>query len=104
MRRPTAHELSRFQAVDRDFSFIFPDEIQYAQIAAAIHALALPELTALRPVELYRNQEKFPGVYSILVRATFQSPTRTLTDEDLTRSWSAIIAALQALGGTIRDH
>ena len=104
LRRPTAQELSRFQSVDRDFSFIFPDSIVYAQLAAAIHALAIPELTGLRPVELYRNREKFPGVYSTLVRATFQSPTRTLTDEDLTRSWAAIIAALQALGGTLRDH
>ncbi len=104
LRPHLAHELSRFQAVDRDFSFIFPDTVQYAQLAAAIHALAIAELTSLRPVELYRNAEKFPGVYSTLVRATFQSPTRTLTDEDLTTWWAAIIAALQGLGGTLRDH
>ena len=104
LRRPIARELSRFQAVDRDFSFIFPDAIVYAQIAAAIHALAIPELIRLHPVELWRNQQKSPGVYATLVRATFQSPTRTLTDEDLTTWWAAIISALQALGGTIRDH
>ena len=104
LRQPVARELSRFQAVDRDFSFIFADSIEYAQIAAAIHALGIAELVNLRPVELWRNREKAPGVYSTLVRATFQSSTRTLTEDDLTGWWAAIIGALQALGGTLRDH
>ncbi len=104
LRRPLARELSRFQAVDRDFSFIFADTVTYAHMADAIHALAIAELTSLRPIELWRNQEKLPGRYASLIRATFQSTTRTLTDDDLTGWWAAIIAALQALGGTIRDH
>ena len=103
LRRPMARELSRFQAVDRDFSFIFADSVTYAQLAAAIHSLAIAELQALRPIELWRT-DKNPGVYSTLLRVTFQSPTRTLTDEDLTTWWAAIIAALQALGGTLRDR
>ncbi len=103
LRRSTAHELSRFQAVERDFSFIFPDAILWSQIEAAIRALGIEELQRIQPVEIWRDQKKFPGVYSSLTRVTFQSPTRTLGEADLTGWWAAIIAALQILGGTLRD-
>ena len=103
LRRHTARELSRYQAVDRDFSFIFPDAIVWSQIEAAVRALGIDELQRLQPIEVWRDAKKFPGVYSSLTRATFQSADRTLSDADLTVWWSGIIAALQGLGGTLRD-
>ena len=101
LKKITAHDLSRFQAVERDFSFVFPDESQWHTIASAIHALAIPELQSLKPVEVWRNA-KFPGVYSLLIRTIFQSHDRTLRDDELTAWWSAIIATLTSLGGTLR--
>ena len=103
LHTPLARELSRFQAVERDFSFTFPDAVQYGSIVDAIDALKIAELQQLRPAELWRDRVKFPGVYSTLLRATFQSMDRTLTDEDLTGWWASIIAALQQLGGTLRS-
>ncbi len=101
LKRVTARELSRYQAVERDFSFVFPDGIQWHTIAAAIHALAIPELQTISPVEVWRNK-KYPGVYSLLVRITFQSHERTLAEDELTAWQSAIIATLTQLGGTLR--
>ncbi len=103
LRRATARELSRFQAVDRDFSFLFPDAVTWAQIGATIRALHIEELHRLAPVEIWRDPKKSPGVFASLTRVTFQSPHRTLSEQDLTGWWSAIIAALQGLGGTLRD-
>ena len=103
LKKITAHDLSRYQAVERDFSFVFPDATQWQAVSSAIHALAIPELQSLKPVEVWRDQKKFPGVYSLLLRTVFQSNDRTLRDEELTDWWSRIIAALTALGGTIRD-
>jgi phenylalanyl-tRNA synthetase beta subunit len=101
LKKVTAHDLSRFQAVERDFSFVFPDATQWHTIASAIQALAIPELQSLKPVEIWRNA-KYPGVYSLLLRTVFQSHDRTLRDEELTQ-WSAqIIETLTALGGTLR--
>jgi phenylalanyl-tRNA synthetase beta chain len=102
LKQVTAHDLSRYQAVDRDFSFIFPDAVQWQAVAGAIHALAIPELQTLKPVEVWRNEKKYPGVYSLLTRAVFQSSERTLRDEELTAWSSAIIETLTSLGGTIR--
>ncbi len=102
LRRVTAHELSRFQAVERDFSFVLPDAVQFHTIAAAVDALAIPELQSRKPVEIWRDAKKYPGVYSLLLRTVFQSHDRTLRDEELTTWSSRIIDALTALGGTLR--
>ena len=101
LKRITAHDLSRFQAVERDFSFTFPDAIHWHAIASAIEALAIPELQSLKPIEVWRDAKKFPGVHSLLVRAVFQSHDRTLRDDELTRWHSDIITTLTTLGGTL---
>ena len=102
LRRASARELSRFQAVQRDFSFTFPDAVLWTEIAAAIEALSLSELRALEPIEVWRDRKKHPGVYSSLIRVVFQSPDRTLVDTEIAAWSNAIIAALEALGGTLR--
>jgi phenylalanyl-tRNA synthetase beta chain len=102
LKRVTAREISRFQAVERDFSFVFPNAVQWHTIAAAIHALAIPELQAPKPIEVWRNEKKFPGVYSLLLRTVFQSHDRTLRDEELTQWSTQIIETLTSLGGTLR--
>ena len=102
LKRITAHDLSRFQAAERDFSFIFPDATQWHTIASAIEALSIPELQSLRPVEVWRDRKKYPGVYSLLVRTVFQSHDRTLRDDELTQWQSQIINTLTQLGGTLR--
>jgi phenylalanyl-tRNA synthetase beta chain len=101
LKKVTAHDLSRFQAVERDFSFVFPDATQWHTIASAIHAIAIPELQSLKPIEIWRNA-KYPGVYSLLLRTVFQSHDRTLRDDELTQWSTQIIETLTTLGGTLR--
>jgi len=106
LRRTTAREISRFQAVERDFSFTFFDAVQWGTIASSIHALAIPELARLTPVEIFRDAKAgatSTGKYALLLRCVFQSAHRTLREDELA-DWSGrLIAALTALGGTIRS-
>jgi phenylalanyl-tRNA synthetase beta chain len=105
LKRVTAHDLSRFQAVERDFSFTFPDTTQWHTIASAIHALSIPELLRLTPQEIFRDPKGkavAPGHYSLLLRTVFQSHDRTLRDEDLTHWSTQIIQTLTTLGGVQR--
>jgi len=102
LRQATAQELSRFQSVERDFSFTFPDRILWEQIAEAIRALDLPELRTLEPVELWRDPKKYPGVYSTLVRTNFQSLDRTLIDTELAAWSDSILQVLKQIGGVHR--
>jgi phenylalanyl-tRNA synthetase beta chain len=106
LRRATARELSRFQAVERDFSFTFADGVAWETVAAAIGALGIAELLRFAPVEVYRDAKGNAapvGHYALLLRCVFQSRERTLVEEDLTQ-WSAkVIAALTGLGGEMRS-
>ncbi|HUZ93773.1 MAG TPA: phenylalanine--tRNA ligase subunit beta [Edaphobacter sp.] len=105
LRQVTAREISRFQAVERDFSFTFSDSMQWQTIAAAIRALGIPELQRLAPTEIFRDAKGKsvpPGYYAILLKCVFQSNERTLREDELTTWWSNIIATLTKLGGTIR--
>ena len=105
LRRATAHEISRFQAVERDFSFTFADAVQWHTIADAIGALAIPELTRLIPVEIFRDAKAGSapaGKYALLLRCVFQSTQRTLREDELTEWSTRLIATLTALGGAIR--
>ena len=105
LRQPVTRELSRFQAVERDFSFVFPDSVQWSAVEAAVRGLGLPELQRLAPVEIFRDPKGkavAAGSYSALLRVVLQSNERTLTDEELA-GWSArIVAALEQLGGAQR--
>jgi phenylalanyl-tRNA synthetase beta chain len=102
LRRVTAHDLSRFQAVERDFSFVMPDSVQWHTIASAVDALVIPELQSRQPIEIWRDAKKFAGVYSILLRTVFQSHDHTLRDEEITAWSTRIIEVLTKLGGTQR--
>ncbi|HEY5055418.1 MAG TPA: phenylalanine--tRNA ligase subunit beta [Acidobacteriaceae bacterium] len=105
LKRATARELSRYQAVERDYSFTFPDAMQWGRIARTIEALAISDLVRLAPVEVFRDAKAATvpkGHHALLLRCVFQSHERTLREEELA-AWSAkIVEALTALGGAMR--
>jgi phenylalanyl-tRNA synthetase beta chain len=105
LRQPLAHELSRYQAVRRDFSFVFPEAVRWAEIAAGIDALAIPELISFEAKEVLRDakgERVTQGHYSLLLGAVFQSEARTLRDEDLQSYSGAIVDVLESKGGRRR--
>jgi len=103
LRSPRYQPLSRFPAVDRDFSFVFADSVRFERIESAVRALNIAELTSFKPVETFRGGSVPAGKYSVLLRAQFQSAERTLRDDEVAQ-WSAqIIKALEAIGGSLRS-
>jgi len=105
LRQPVAREISRYQAVQRDFSFVFADTVTWSAITAAIGALGVTQLTRVTPIEIFRDDKgkAVPaGHYSLLLRTVFQSNEATLRDEELSQWSASIIAALTALGGRLR--
>lgn len=105
LRQPVVRELSRYPAVERDFSFTFPDAVRWASVAEAIDALRIPELAARAPQEVFRDaggKAVAAHHYSLLVRTVFQAQERTLRDEEISGSAQRVIEALTALGGTLR--
>jgi phenylalanyl-tRNA synthetase beta chain len=102
LRQVRYEALPRFPAVERDFSFLFNDDVKFADIYQAVCGLGIVELRRFVPVEIFRGEQVGAGKYSILMRAMLQSSERTLRDEEVAQ-WSAQFAkTLEALGGTRR--
>src|SRR5579864_3861318 len=94
--------LGRYPAVERDFSFVFGDEVAFERMQTAVKAMGVPELRDVRPVEIFRGGSISGGNYSILLRVKFQSNERTLREDEVAQ-WSAkIVDALTKLGGVQR--
>jgi phenylalanyl-tRNA synthetase beta chain len=105
LRQPVVRELSRYQAVERDFSFVFPDAVTWAAVESAVSGLKLAELRSVAPVEVYRDAKGkavAAGSYSLLLRAVFQSNERTLTEDELAGWSERVVAAFKTLGGVQR--
>jgi phenylalanyl-tRNA synthetase beta chain len=103
LRVPRYEPLSKFPAVGRDFSFVFAESVTFAQISAAVGGLKIEELQSFVPAEIFRGGSVAAGSYSILLRAEFQSPERTLRDDEVAQWSGAIIKVLQASGGSLRS-
>jgi len=95
--------LPRYPAVERDFSFVFPDAVTFEAIQVAVEALRLTELRDFTPFEIFRGGKVGAGKYSILLRARFQSHERTLREDEVAGWSTQIVTGLQNLGGTLRS-
>jgi phenylalanyl-tRNA synthetase beta chain len=102
LRQSHFEPLPRYPAVERDFSFIFPDSVLFEKIQQAVSALSLGELHNFVPIEIFRGGAIPAGKYSLLLRATFQSRERTLREDEVAEWSSEIVRALEGLGGEQR--
>jgi phenylalanyl-tRNA synthetase beta chain len=102
LRTVKVSPLPKYPAVERDFSFIFPDAVEFETIRSAVTGLRLKALRSFAPGEIFRGGSIGAGKYSILLRARLQSDEATLRDEQIAQ-WSAeIVKALQGLDGVQR--
>ena len=95
--------ISKFPAVERDFSLVLPDELPYASLSSAIAGLAMEEIRGYYPVDRFRGGAIPPKHYSLLLRVTFQSQTRTLTSEEVSGLSQRLLTVLQGLGAQLRS-
>ena len=103
LREPRYQPISKFPAVERDFSFGFDDAITFERIKSAVEELGISELQRFVPAEIYRGEKAGTGKYSVLLHAEFQSKERTLRDDEAAQWSSQIIARLESLGGVLRS-
>jgi phenylalanyl-tRNA synthetase beta chain len=94
--------LGKYPAVERDFSFVFSDEVSFEEMRKAVAALDSAELLEFRPVEIFRGGSIAAGKYSVLLRVRFQSAERTLREDEVAQWSGNIVAALVKLGGVQR--
>lgn len=102
LREVRYEPLPRFPAVERDFSFVFDDKVEFEKIHQSLSGLGITELRSFVPAEIFRGENVGAGKYSILMRAQFQSSDRTLRDDEVAQWAGQIAKALEGLGGVQR--
>ena len=103
LRQPAYTPVSKYPAVERDFSFVLPEGVEFESIRRKLAALRIAELTAIVPAEIFRGGSLAPGTYSFLLRVRFQSAERTLRDDQVAAWSQQIIEVVGSLGGTLRQ-
>ena len=99
----TYRDVVSYPAVRQDLAFVVPEAVAAAELAAAMREAAGPELRDVRVFDEYRSEELGPGTKSLAFAVSFQSPERTLTDEDAAGLRGRIVAALaERFGAELR--
>jgi phenylalanyl-tRNA synthetase beta chain len=82
-----------FPAVHQDLAFVVDEDVPAGEVVAAMHEAA-PELRDAAVFDVYRGDQVPDGRKSLALRVAFQSPERTLSDEDAQQIRDRIVAAL----------
>jgi len=83
-----------FPPVRQDMAFVVDEHVPAGDLVAAAFEAAGPELREMRAFDVYRGDQAGEGKKSVAFAVTFQSPERTLTDEDAAALRARIVAAL----------
>jgi phenylalanyl-tRNA synthetase beta chain len=83
-----------YPALKQDLAFAVPESVTAAELVAAAHVAAGPELREMQAFDVYRGEQAGKGRKSIAFRVSFQSAERTLSDEDAAALRERIVAAL----------
>ena len=103
-RDPIQYEdVITFPAVKQDLAFAVDEGVAAGDLIAAAREAVGPELRDMRVFDVYRGEQIGPGKKSIALAVAFQSPERTLSDEDAARLREQIVSTLaERFGAELR--
>jgi phenylalanyl-tRNA synthetase beta chain len=103
-RDPVQYEdVITYPAVRQDIAVVVDEDVAAGDLVAAAHEAAGAELRETRVFDVYRGEQVGPGKKSVAIALTFQSPERTLTDEDAAALRGRIVDALaERFGASLR--
>jgi phenylalanyl-tRNA synthetase beta chain len=94
-----ARPLPRFPFVVRDVSILVSDALSAETVRGTIRSAAPGTLIQVREFDRYQGKGIPDGKVSLSFRLTFQSPDRTLTDDEVSAAMNGIVDALKSVHG-----
>ena len=92
-----------FPAVRQDLAFVVDEDVLAGDLVAAAREAVGPELRDVAVFDVYRGEPIPAGRKSVALHVSFQSPERTLSDEDARAIREGIVAALaERFGAELR--
>jgi phenylalanyl-tRNA synthetase beta chain len=94
--------IPRFPSVTRDIALVVDEQVNYGRVEEIIQSF--PLVTKVTLFDLYRGEQIPDGKKSFAIRIVYQSPSHTLTDEEVDQTQEKMLARLhQELGATLRS-
>ena len=94
--------IPRFPSVTRDIALVVDEQVSYRRAEEIVQGFPLVTQTTL--FDLYRGEQIPEGKKSFAIRIIYQSPSHTLTDEEVDQTQEQMLARLhQELGANLRD-
>ncbi|HET9674063.1 MAG TPA: phenylalanine--tRNA ligase subunit beta [Gaiellaceae bacterium] len=90
-----------YPVVKQDLAFVVDERVNAGELVEEARRAAGPELREMRPFDVYRGEQAGPGKKSIAFAVSFQSPERTLSDEDAAGLRRRIVEALEQRFGAV---
>jgi len=92
--RVVYEDVITFPALRQDIAVAVAEEVEAGELVAAAREAAGAELREARVFDVYRGEQVGEGRKSVAIRLVFQSPERTLSDEDAAALRERIVTAL----------
>jgi phenylalanyl-tRNA synthetase beta chain len=94
--------IPRFPSVTRDIALVVDEQVIYRKVEEIIQGF--PLVTKANLFDLYRGEQIAEGKKSFAIRIVYQSPSHTLTDEEVDQTQKEMLAILLLrLGATLRS-
>jgi phenylalanyl-tRNA synthetase beta chain len=100
---PGFESVSKFPEVARDLAFVVQESVQWSQVENIIREKAGEQLIEVTLFDVYRGQGIENGSKSLALGLTWQDPSRTLNDEEIT-SWvdSIVLGLAEGIDAQLR--
>ena len=92
-----------YPAVHQDVAVVVDDSVPAAEVRSAVLEGGDELLRSAEVFDLYRGEQVGEGRKSLALRLTFRAADRTLTDEEVAEQRTAIEAAVEKIGGSLRE-
>ena len=102
-RRPKYQELPKYPAIQLDVSILIPKKKLAGNYTNAIQKTDKTLVKKIELVDEYEGKNIGEDKRSLTYSITYQSPDRTLTDEEVNTIHKKVIANLKSEGAVIRD-
>jgi phenylalanyl-tRNA synthetase beta chain len=101
-REPVAYEdVSTYPAVRQDIAVAVPEGVEAGELVSTARDVGAPLLREVRVFDVYRGEQVGEGRKSVALHLAFQSPERTLTDEEAAELRARIVDALADRFGAV---
>ena len=96
-QEPAAYrDVVSFPAVKQDLAFVVDEEVRAGDLVEAVREAGGAEVRDVRVFDVYHGEQAGEGKKSVALHVAFQSPERTLSDEDAAALRERIVAELSS--------